>query len=441
MNESLSMTIMMSRGGAGGSNNNGYNRALQDQILWLEQQLRRVHEEKCVLKKKGFTRRQYRPDSSSPSPLSSETATSNDRHRKKRQEDKDNDDQADEDLLRLANLEQLESRKRSLLDAKSKLESLQRDFDQKLRSLQSDLSNSKERRDELDRTLLARVTELETSLRKLITSSTTDTDNGIDELQLSRRLQEACENAISDFWKEGHRKLEEHEFQLKTRHEDVLQEERRSAEVAVEKQRQKMRSLVKDTAIRERDLAGKARIIHQQEQEAIEEKEEQQRQQQEAKLPRRKRKEVEKERRRQAILEDAGRKAKEEEERLRFHLERELELETERLQRMKLLEDEEKQRCELEELERQRIIQQHAKEQEARRKRNSEENDASNNDKKSNDGIIRSFFKKFLGGGSRSKTAPINASIENFQRRVPWQPITLPPKDIVRITTSTSSSN
>jgi hypothetical protein len=31
---------------------------------------------------------------------------------------------------------------------------------------------------------------------------------------------------------------------------------------------------------------------------------------------------------------------------------------------------------------------------------------------------------------------PLYSSIENFQRRVMWQPISLPPKDVVRITSS-----
>ena len=164
--------------------------------------------------------------------------------------------------------------------------------------------------------------------------------------------------------------------------------------------------------------------------------------------------ELEERRRRVAILQDAEWKAKEEEEQLRLQLEYELEKETERLQRMKLLEKEEKKRCKQEQLERQRIILQHSKElKETKKKRQDNNSSAASSVNRS------SFFNKILGGKTVSVTIdgngvmkkekptkttavaaeqplPLYSSIENFQRRVMWQPISLPPKDVVRITTS-----
>ena len=165
--------------------------------------------------------------------------------------------------------------------------------------------------------------------------------------------------------------------------------------------------------------------------------------------------ELEERRRRVAILQDAEWKAKEEEEQLRLQLEYELEKETERLQRMKLLEKEEKKRCKQEQLERQRIILQHSKELKETKKKRQD-----NNSTAASSGNRSSFFNKILGGcktvsvtidgngvmkkekSTKTTTAaaeqplPLYSSIENFQRRVMWQPISLPPKDVVRITTS-----
>ena len=161
--------------------------------------------------------------------------------------------------------------------------------------------------------------------------------------------------------------------------------------------------------------------------------------------------ELEERRRRVAILQDAEWKAKEEEEQLRLQLEYELEKETERLQRRKLLEKEEKKRCKQEQLERQRIILQHSKELKETKKKRQDNSSAASSGNRS------SFFNKILGGKTVSVTIdgngvmkkekstkttaaeqplPLYSSIENFQRRVMWQPISLPTRDVVRITTS-----
>jgi len=517
---------MISRGGGGGNNNNNknknnnvYSRALHDQIVWLEQQLRLIQEEKEVLKKKGMRRRQKQCNQEdSASTVLPWSVNNRDRRRRRlrRQQQEDENEEhehnadqqqtvdadADEELLRLAHLEHLEARKLSLVTVKSHLESLQCEFEQQLGALQREVSQSTACREALHRTLLARVTELERSLRNLLTippssSSTTtttttatittttsddndndndniDDDDEGDDFQLAQRIRKACEHAISKFWEEGYPKIENHEYQLKARHQQVLQEERNSAAVSVETQKQKMRALVKDTAIRERDLfatmaaaavaAAKdqkqqqtATEMRQKKKKEQEEKEERQRREATQLVSstrrRRKKKEVEKERRR----DDAERKAaKEEEQRLRvkkLEHEVEIEVETTRVQRMKQLlllekKEEKKQWERRDQWERQRNMQQYAKEEQQEEQENHQSSITTTN-KTINDGSSRSFFKKFLQReGPRSKTTPTtpttitptHASIENFQRRVLWQPITLPPKDVVRITTINTTS-
>lgn len=439
------MPIMILRGGGigfGRRNKGGgdaYAQALDDEIVWLEQQLRRVHKEKRVLTKNIAKRKLAQEGTMSIHNNNNDELDKKDAI-EERQDQRDDADDQDDDLLWLANLEQLEAQKESLLNAKLQLESLKVDCDQKLLALQSELSDSNYR-DDLERTFLARVTELETSLQKLreATISGVDKEGGINDLRLSQRIDEACQKVILDFWKEGNRKLEEHERELKARFEQELREERRSAKVAVEKQRKKMRALAKVTAIKERDLAAETKIRlvqkaakkdklvarllekHQKEQDG---------------LLRAKEEEWE---RRRAIREDAERKAKEEEERLWLQLERELELEREKMRRIKQREEEEKRYCEREELERQRIIQQYALDLEERRKR--EQQDAAKNGSNStNSSYTRSFFNKIFGSMTSKTTTAIDGDEKKKESTTTPQPShSLPSKEVAHITALTNA--
>jgi len=380
-----------------------YLKALNDEVLWLEQQLRRVEQEQMSLKKKLSNRQQIR-----------EGVTLS-KGKKKQGKGKSTLEKHEEDVLRLANLEQLEKQKESLLTTKAQLESIKMDYDQKLQALQSDLLKSTSRNTNIEKTFLARVKELENSLKKVREAASNPKVN--NDPDLSRKIEEACQVAIADFWVEGNRKLQEHERQLKASHERDVMEERRLATIAVDKQRQKMRALARATAIREKEIAARTKLLSRQQSQTT-----QQRNRGE-KLEREKIK---------SLREEAERKAKEEEERMWLELESELDQERERLQRMKQREEEEKRRCEQEELERRRLLQQHALDLEARLRK--EQQQAATGDFRGSTGP--SLFGRLFG--SRKKTfvrpEPTVASIENYQRRVMWQPISLPPKEAIQIT-------
>lgn len=383
-----------------------YLKALNDEILWLEQQVRRVEQEKMSLKKKLSNRQQIR-----------EGVTG----KKKQGKGKSTLERHEEDLLRLANLEQLEKQKESLLTTKAQLESIKMDYDRKLLALQSDLLKSTSRNTNIEKTFLARVKELENSLKKVREAASNPKVN--NDPDLSRKIEEACQVAIADFWVEGNRKLQEHERQLKASHERDVMEERRLATIAVDKQRQKMRALARATAIREKEIAARTKLLSRQQSQTTQKPNGLPRQKNGEKLEREKIK---------SLREEAERKAKEEEERMWLELESELEHERERLQRMKQREEEEKRRCEQEELERRRLLQQHALDLEARLRK--EQQQAATGDLRGSTGP--SLFGRLFG--SRKKTfvipEPTVASIENYQRRVMWQPISLPPKEAIQIT-------
>ena len=424
---SLFEAYRIPRGGAIGSGKKKsvYVKALGDEILWLEQQLRRVEEEKRILRKKFRRRQQIRDD------------IMQNKDRKTKSGSKDNDkvtlDEQEEGLLRLASIEQLEKQKEKLLKAKDQLESIKLDYEQKLQVLQADLSKSKSRKDNLEKIFLTRVKELEKSLQKV--RDTTADPKLYEDADLSRKIDEACQAAIADFWIEGNRRLQEHERELKARYKQELLEERRLANLAVMKQREKMRALARATAIREKEVAAKAKEISRR---ISQERRTQPNKNSPPKSPAYKKRNEKSERDQlKAIREEAERKAKEEEQRMLLELERELEQERERVHRMNQRREEEKRRCEQEELERKRLLQQHALDMEERLRQ--EQIKAAADDSGRKGGKGSSLFRKLLGSHSKKqKTAtiskPITSSIENYQRRVLWQPVSLPPKELVQIT-------
>jgi hypothetical protein len=392
---------------------------LDDKIVFLEQQLRRVEQEKRTLQKKLTNRQQIRENL-----LDIESKEG--RGKKKYASLKKQGN------LRLAKLDELEKQKESLLTARSRLESIKLEYEQKLEALQSDLSKSKSHKDNLEKTFLARVKELENSLKKVRETAANPKIN--NDPDLSRKIDEACQDAIAEFWEDGNRKLQEHERKLKARHQEELLEERRLATLAVDKQRQKMRALARATAIREKELAAKLSRGKPKPNGTS-------RQKMKLKSPTDKTQDQMLDYEQlKAIRYEAERKAKEEEERMWLELERELQLERDRLNRMKQREEEEKLRCEQEEMERRRLLQQHALDMEDRLRR--EQLRAAAGDFGGRHGP--SWFGRLLV--SRDKTEGISAmseptiaSIENYQRRVVWQPVSLPPKELVRITGPTKS--
>lgn len=407
---SLLQVLQIPRGGAMNRKRKGglYLKALDDEILWLQQQLRRTEQEKRSLNKKLSKRRQTREDA----------MKSKNTSKQKEEARKTSIQEHEEDILRLANLEQLEKQKESLLAAKSQLESIKLDYDQKLLALELDLSKSKSRNSNLEKTFLAHIKELEASLKKVREAGANPKMN--NDPELSRKINEACQVAIAEFWVEGNRKLQEHEQQLKAKYEQEIAEERRLSALAVEKQRQKMRALARATAIREKELFARKKL----------ESRKKPQNSKNASSAQKKEEALEREKIK-SLRQEAERKAKEEEKRMWLELERELKEERERLQRMKQREEEEKRRCEQEELERRRLLQQHALDLEERL-RKEQQQAASGEMGRSRSSIFGRFF------GSRKKLnsipEPTTVSIENYQRRVMWQPITLPPKDAIQVT-------
>eukprot|EP00535_Pseudo-nitzschia_heimii_P000398 CAMPEP_0197187388 /NCGR_PEP_ID=MMETSP1423-20130617/15768_1 /TAXON_ID=476441 /ORGANISM="Pseudo-nitzschia heimii, Strain UNC1101" /LENGTH=492 /DNA_ID=CAMNT_0042638949 /DNA_START=194 /DNA_END=1672 /DNA_ORIENTATION=- len=420
------------RGGGIGSGRKGstHLQVLDDEIIWLEQQLRRVEQEKHSLKNKIAKRQQIRED------LLQRSIGS----RKGRGNASSALDKKNEDSLRLANLEQLDKQKASLLTARKQLEAIKTDYDQKINALQSDLFLSTSKRKSLEETFLARVKELEISMRKVREAAANPKIH--DDPELSRKIDEACRAAITEFWVEGNRKLEEHERRLKARNEQDLLEERRLATLAVEKQRVKMRALARAMAIREKEIVSKtkkSRMLSRTQPRISDVENQCSKQKSTADKNRDEKLEREK---LKAIREEAERKAKEEEERLWQELEKELQRERERLQRMKQREEEERLRCEQEELERRRLLQQHALDMQERLRR--EQINASTNGNGSGSNGDSLFRRLFTPRKKKVKTrqilVPAVASIENYQRRVVWQPVSLPPKEAVRITGPSSGS-
>lgn len=413
---SLVQVVRISRGGATNRRGKGglYLKALDDEILWLQQQLRRMEQEKRSLNKNLSKRRRARE---------SAMKSKNKNKQKEGEAKKISIEEHEEDLLRLANLEQLEKQKESLLAAKAQLESIKLDYEQKLLALESDLSKSKSRNDNLEKTFLARVKQLEASLKKVREAAANPQMN--NDPELSRKINEACQVAIAEFWVEGNRKLQEHEQQLKQKYEEEIAEERRLSALAVEKQRQKMRALARATAIREKELFARKKLESRQKtQNALSSVNKNSHQEKEEASEREKIK---------RLRQEAERKAKEEEKRMWLELERELKEERERLQRMKQREEEEKRRCEQEELERRRLLQQHALDLEDRLRKEQQEA-ASGERGRSGPSLFGRFFS-FRKKVDYLPEPTIQAvSIENYQRRVMWQPITLPPKEAIQIT-------
>lgn len=427
---SLFETHRIPRGGAissgriKGKNGSVYLKALDDEITWLEQQLRRVEQETRALKTKFAKRQQIREE------LIEESKS---KSKERWWEVKNVLDKQEEGLLRLANIEQLEKQKESLLAVKGQLEAIKNDYDQKLQALQSDLSRKISRNDNLEKTFLARARQLEKSIQKVRdTASNSMIHNDPD---LSKKIEEACNAAITEFWVEGNRKLQEHERQLKAKFEQELLDERRLATLAVDKQRQKMRALVRDAAIREKENAAKAKQLSRQLAQAKPKQSGTARKNQTSKSQTDKKRDEQKEReKRNAIREEAERKAREEEQEMWLELERELQLERDRLQRMKQRDEEEIRRREQEEMERRRLLQQHTLDMEERLRQEQKKAAADAVGGNGSNGWRLFGSRKKENGKIREMPDPSIASIENYQRRVMWQPISLPPKEVVRIT-------
>eukprot|EP00536_Pseudo-nitzschia_multiseries_P015097 jgi/Psemu1/41241/gm1.41241_g len=482
-------------------------RALDDEILWLEQQLRRVHDQKRALKTK--LKRSNNADRSSKRVNGTEQQhqqeqeqqqqqITNDRDRRRRHQQREEERQLqrqhDEELLT-----RLEAERDSLLVAKLQLESLRTECETKLLSLEADLSASNGRKADIERSFRKRLAELEASLERtrvrVRVRGSTSSGGGFAPLgggdnhnhnhnnpELTRAIENACQRAIVDFWNEAHERLRKHEAELRIRHLEELRDERRSTEAAVGKQKEKMRALARAMAVREQGLRQKQKQQQKQEQE-----QEQERQQQPPKKSRGRQwkphehDEREQERLRlKAIREEAERKSREEEERLWLELERGLKEEREKLERQRLREEDERKRCEREELERQRILRLHAKQQERERLQQQQQQQQQNQKEHGDpnaavtaaatnhslDGatdcepqrsrrldVLRGIFGSGFPWSSASATSlreqppsrqpepqPLPASIENYRQRVPWQPLSLPPKEVVRITSHRTTS-
>eukprot|EP00537_Pseudo-nitzschia_pungens_P008422 CAMPEP_0172379012 /NCGR_PEP_ID=MMETSP1060-20121228/69716_1 /TAXON_ID=37318 /ORGANISM="Pseudo-nitzschia pungens, Strain cf. cingulata" /LENGTH=508 /DNA_ID=CAMNT_0013106745 /DNA_START=133 /DNA_END=1659 /DNA_ORIENTATION=- len=442
------------RGGGIGRHGSKANNQLDDEILRLEQHLRRVHEETRALKMKlKRNAERYQRDYGRENYRAGKVNVGGRKQEEKQQRKRDAN--RDQELLLLANVQRLEAERDSLLGAKHHLEALKIECEHKLKLLEADLFESEFRQNDIEQSLRKKISELKDSLER---SRIAFGDKANNNPELQRSIQEACQRAIVDFWNQAHKRLREHEEELRIRLQEELQDERRLTKVAVDRQKEKMRALARAMAIREQDLwqnqrqqlakksKGKEFKLQNSSTAILNEKQTLNDEREQEKL------------RLKAIREEAERKSREEEERLWLELERGLKEEREKLERKRMREEEERKRCEREELERKRILHIHAQQeqerlhQKQRQKQEKGEQEIYNSleDSESQRSYrfdLRGIFGSNLFRSCASETSlsqqplqePIPASIENYRQRVPWQPLSLPPKEVVRITPSSSS--
>ncbi|VEU36656.1 unnamed protein product [Pseudo-nitzschia multistriata] len=411
-------------------NNSYYLKALDDEILRLEQQLRRVHEEKRTLIKRARAKAKRKPKATSKTkPASNNSNNNNNNNNEQKQEAED-----EEQLLRLANLERLENERDALLRARDQLESLKADCEEKQRALESELTKEGAKRREKERSLRKKVGELEATIRKTTRAGATV---GGNSPELDEAIRAACQAAIEGFWAHATERLRQHEADLRVRHNQELEDEQNFAKAALKKQKEKMRALARAMAVREQELWEKRKGESLSTKGRKREEPSGPKARARARAPDEKEREKDETLRLRAIREEAERKSREEEERLWLELERGLKEEREQLERQKKREEEERRLCEREERERQRILQMHAMEEKRQQEEHQHQQEQAPPGPEPSRGFWASLRRRRSAPSSEGRPCekPLPSPIENYRHRVPWQPVFLPPKELVRLTT------
>jgi hypothetical protein len=391
------------RGGGISRGNHGsikyrYRQALEDQILWLEQQLRLVQEEKLRLK--GLYRKQQRQSKQSErsvlelqSSSVSTTTTS----------------LSPSEFL--SSLSSLESQQADLHKTKRDLERLLQEYNQKLDSLARKFVASENEYHTVEQELQSQVTALQEQLEKWADDAKQQLPTEIEqEKLLQRRILQAQDQAIVDFWKDtGNLQLERLRRTLEEQHSHSLQRERHQTQVAVQKQREKMRALARAMALREQQL-------HQQEQEAKGYAQQQEHEEQDRLILTAQEEKEERRKRIQQAQDEAQRMLQE----TRESKERE---ELERRQKKKQEKEQRKEKL--------------REGQDKAKTVTVDPRDSQTSPPSPAKGT--SFLSRLVPGKlsrndkRHTKATDPKPSIENWQRRVPWQPISLPPPDVVQV--------
>jgi hypothetical protein len=401
--------------------------ALEEQRLLLEQQLRQVQEEKRCLKKQRLQQRLER------------TMTTNRHVNETLKQQQLSHEQTENNDWKIA-FQTLDDQRQILQQTKRDLERLWNEYSQTLERLKQSYQSSKANHAMTQETLEEQVAMLQLRLEELLQipptqKSRADVDDNEDPEWLQERISEARQRAVEDYWNQtGRPQLKQLEVRLQEQHQRDLQTHRQATRLALDNQRHKMRTLARDMAQREYN------VIREQQQQEEEEKD--------------------------LLIMTAQ---QEEEQRQRRQLQ--AQQEAERQWQAKQKEEQQRQKDKQQELEkeRQKILQkQEAKDRQAKEDRQREKEIAASatantkaatkkDDKSTSSGAwfstLSHFFpfrnndhsKKMTSAGASSASVSTVAcakipitnpqpAIENWQRRVPWQPISLPPNDVMQIT-------
>ena len=361
-----------------------YRQALEDQISWLEQQIRQVMEEKRLL--------QQRNEKLFLLPGS-------------------------RDVNYKSDLQALQLQVGELEEGKQVLVELLEEQTEKINHLTKLCHESQSNRMELEKSYQNQLEDMEHQLEE-------QTQKQLEQLDtlLNQRVEQAQERAKREIWNDYHQSNTEGKLRAKlaSKYTQELELERQKTTAAIEKQRQKMRTLAKAMAIREQKLAAKQNELQQQQQH--------QEQEQADPAERLEAERVERERLEQEQQRRAKQEQQAEQQRL---LKEKLEMERLEKQEQRRLEKEQRQ------LEKQRLREEKLV---LRATASSKTETTTTPFAKLKVGAIK-FWKGDTSSPSLSNrkkkmlaTTSPKASIECWQRGTPWQPRSLPPTNVVKFT-------
>jgi hypothetical protein len=365
------------------SGSSSYRDTLEEKILGLNQQLRVLQEEKRHFKMKLKKQQQHQSEQGRKRKVITARIPPI-------EEEEEEEDPVESTTVSLEEtLSKLELEYKQSLQAKHDLERLHNEYTKKMKSLEQRCKSSTIQYQTIEEEYLNQILKLE---QDMLQNSQNTTLTEADSEWLQQRIKEVQQQAILDFWNTiGNTKLTEVEHDMQRQQHLLLDKERQKSVATIQRLRHRQRSLAKTMAVREYQLHQHLQQI-----------------------------ENEKKRKRQ----------QEEEDLLILTAEQEEEERMKRIQQAK--DDAEKER---------QPRQQRQKEEEKRKKEIEQSPSATSSSSFLTRIIPTNFLSKSSKGPPPSPTTTKRyvPSIENWnQRRVPWQPISIPPNDVLR-RTSTSS--
>jgi len=227
-----------------------YRRALEEQIQWLEQELRQVMDEKMRIQQQLQTQQQQAASEPSGSSFllglrrSASTSTS----------------LAQRQTLQLQQqqVDLLQAQLDDLVEGKEALQELLSEQQRHIDHLVEECEQAHWNRCDVRAQYQEQVEHLTHQLHQ----QTQDRLAAMEE-RLQERIVQAQQNAREQVWHEGKERLSTLSAEFTQRYQDELQTQRLQTQQAVEKQKRKMRSLAKAMAQREQKL------YHQQQQELL----------------------------------------------------------------------------------------------------------------------------------------------------------------------------